>query len=87
MIILTYLHGCNLSNVIGGALRKRDAQYTLNFLMDMDFTSDLAHFLADIGRGGASLLNSTLGCRGTLEILSCSNDMCLQDTQTLCINI
>ena len=40
--------GCNFWKLIRGAERGKDAQGTIKILLDMDFTSDLAHFLHDI---------------------------------------
>ena len=48
-----YEQGCNFWKLIGGAERGKDAQGTIKILMDTDFTSDLAHFLHNIG--GAQL--------------------------------
>ena len=53
--------GCNFRKLIGGAERGKDAQGTIKILMDTEFTSDLAHFLHNIGGaqlniGGTELL-------------------------------
>ena len=40
--------GCNFWKLIGGAERGKDAQGTIKILLNMDFTSYLAHFLHSI---------------------------------------
>ena len=54
-MVVDPFHRCSFAKKVGGAQSVKNAQSTLKILRNLDFSSDLVHFLAEVGRALAKL--------------------------------